>query len=82
MMAHPRRIHTWNEIPDTGRPVVYSMSRNQRVAGMWILLHAQEHALETARAAGGTVSGDAFLKELIIRRGGDFCWYNMHYDRA
>ena len=46
-------------------------------------LSAQRVALESARAAAGTVSGDAFLEELIIRRelSDNFCWYNMNYDR-
>ena len=42
----------------------------------------QRVALEVARAAGGTVSGDAFLEELIVRRelSDNFCWYNSGYD--
>jgi len=46
-------------------------------------LSAQRVALETTRAAGNTVSGEAFLEELIIRRelSDNFCWYNMNYDR-
>jgi deoxyribodipyrimidine photo-lyase len=45
-------------------------------------LSAQRVAFEAARAAGGTLSGDAFLEELIIRRelSDNFCWYNMNYD--
>jgi deoxyribodipyrimidine photo-lyase len=47
-------------------------------------LSAQRVALEASRAAGGTVSGDAFLEELIVRRelSDNFCWYNMNYDRV
>jgi deoxyribodipyrimidine photo-lyase len=47
-------------------------------------LSAQRVALEAARAAGGTFSGDAFLEELIVRRelSDNFCWYNMNYDRV
>lgn len=46
-------------------------------------LSAQRVAFEVARAAGSTVSGDAFLEELIVRRelSDNFCWYNLHYDR-
>ena len=42
----------------------------------------QRVALEAARAAGGTTSGDAFLEELIVRRelADNFCQYNMNYD--
>lgn len=47
-------------------------------------LSAQRAALEAGQAAGGTVSGDAFLEELVIRRelSDNFCWYNMNYDRV
>jgi deoxyribodipyrimidine photo-lyase len=47
-------------------------------------LSAQRVALEAGRAAGGTVSGDAFIEELIVRRelSDNFCWYNMNYDRV
>lgn len=47
-------------------------------------LSAQRVALEAARASGGTVSGDAFLEELIVRRelSDNFCWYNLNYDRV
>ncbi len=47
-------------------------------------LSAQRVALEAARAAGGTVSSDAFLEELIVRRelADNFCWYNSDYDRV
>ncbi len=44
----------------------------------------QRVALETARAAGGSVSGDAFLEELIVRRelSDNFCWHTMNYDNV
>lgn len=47
-------------------------------------LSAQRVALEAARAAGGSASGDAFWEELIIRRelSDNFCWYNLNYDRV
>ncbi|MFH1026547.1 MAG: deoxyribodipyrimidine photo-lyase [Pseudomonadota bacterium] len=47
-------------------------------------LSAQRVALEAARAAGGSASGDAFLEELIVRRelSDNFCWYNLNYDRV
>ncbi|MEI6810387.1 MAG: deoxyribodipyrimidine photo-lyase, partial [bacterium] len=43
----------------------------------------QRVALEAARHAGGSASGDAFLEELIVRRelSDNFCWYNQEYDR-
>lgn len=44
----------------------------------------QRVAFEAARAAGGTLSGDAFLEELIVRRelSDNFCWYNASYDEV
>jgi deoxyribodipyrimidine photo-lyase len=46
MSINPRRIYRCNDIPITAGPVVYWMSRDQRVADNWALLHAQQMALE------------------------------------
>ena len=46
MSVSPHRIHRLNEIPETNGPIVYWMSRDQRVADNWSLLHAQQLALE------------------------------------
>ncbi|UFS70991.1 deoxyribodipyrimidine photo-lyase [Geomonas sp. RF6] len=42
----PQRIHPLNERPLRPGPVVYWMSRDQRVADNWALLHAQELAIQ------------------------------------
>lgn len=46
MMINQRRIHPLNQAPHTAGPVVYWMSREQRVADNWGLYHAQQLALE------------------------------------
>lgn len=46
MSINPRRIHFLNDIPVTSGAVIYWMSRDQRVADNWALLHAQQLALE------------------------------------
>ncbi|NVN93024.1 MAG: deoxyribodipyrimidine photo-lyase [Desulfuromonadales bacterium] len=43
---NPGRIHHLNQIPPGNGPVVYWMSRDQRVADNWALIHAQQLALE------------------------------------
>lgn len=45
-MFDQRRNHALNDRPLTGGPVVYWMSREQRVADNWGLYHAQQLALE------------------------------------
>lgn len=45
-MIDPRRSHALNQRPVTGGPVLYWMSREQRVADNWGLYHAQQEALE------------------------------------
>lgn len=45
MNIHPARIHNRNQNPATVGPVLYWMSRDQRVADNWALLHAQSLAL-------------------------------------
>jgi deoxyribodipyrimidine photo-lyase len=45
-MVNPRRIFHLNDIPVSGGPVVYWMSRDQRVSDNWALLHAQQLALQ------------------------------------
>ncbi|MDO9307963.1 MAG: deoxyribodipyrimidine photo-lyase, partial [Deltaproteobacteria bacterium] len=46
MAVDPRRISLLNDIPVSPGPVVYWMSRDQRVADNWALIHAQRLALE------------------------------------
>jgi len=41
---HPQRIHPLNDLPLSSGPVVYWMSRDQRVADNWALIHAQKLA--------------------------------------
>jgi len=45
MPVDPRRLHHLNHVPPTAGPVVYWMSREQRSADNWALLHAQQEAL-------------------------------------
>lgn len=45
-MIHPARIHTWNISGNTSPNVVYWMSRDQRVADNFALLHAASLALK------------------------------------
>ena len=47
--VHPKRIFPLNSRPAGEGPVVYWMSRDQRVRDNWALLHAQELALELRR---------------------------------
>ncbi|GFE58910.1 deoxyribodipyrimidine photo-lyase [Geobacter sp. AOG1] len=42
----PQRIYSLNDAPVAAGPVVYWMSRDQRVADNWALVHAQALALE------------------------------------
>jgi deoxyribodipyrimidine photo-lyase len=44
MPVNPRRVHTLRAAPDGGGPVLYWMSREQRVHDNWGLLHARELA--------------------------------------
>ncbi|MRR56106.1 MAG: deoxyribodipyrimidine photo-lyase [Deltaproteobacteria bacterium] len=46
MKIHPLRTNHRNRIPEAAGAVVYWMSRDQRVADNWALLHAQDLALE------------------------------------
>lgn len=46
MMINERRIYPLNQAPHAAGPVVYWMSREQRVADNWGLYHAQQLALE------------------------------------
>jgi len=47
MTVHPDRIHPLNDVPHSAHgPVVYWMSRDQRVEDNWALLFAQSVALE------------------------------------
>lgn len=46
MAVDPRRIHPLNRREERAGPVLYWMSRDQRAADNWALLHAQELALE------------------------------------
>jgi deoxyribodipyrimidine photo-lyase len=48
----PRRVRILREGPHTARPVVYWMSRDQRVADNWALLYAQELAAQNQAALG------------------------------
>lgn len=43
---HPQRITSRNQASETSEAVVYWMSRDQRVADNWALLHAQSLAVE------------------------------------
>ena len=45
-MFDPRRSHALNHHPPADGPVLYWMSREQRVADNWALYHAQQLALE------------------------------------
>ena len=45
MTVHPSRIYALNHIQEHPAPVIYWMSRDQRVNDNWALLHAQERAL-------------------------------------
>ena len=46
MSVDSRRVHNLNNNPISAGPVVYWMSRDQRVSDNWALLHAQELAVE------------------------------------
>jgi deoxyribodipyrimidine photo-lyase len=46
MVCDPRRSYALNNQPVTDGPVVYWMSREQRVADNWGLYQAQQFALE------------------------------------
>ena len=46
MTINPLRIHCRNQVSEAPGAVVYWMSRDQRVADNWALLHAQNLALE------------------------------------
>ncbi len=46
MNIHPLRINCRNQISESAGAVVYWMSRDQRVADNWALLHAQNLALK------------------------------------
>jgi deoxyribodipyrimidine photo-lyase len=46
MTVSPRRIHHLNDNPASHGPVVYWMSRDQRVSDNWALLHA--HPMEAS----------------------------------
>lgn len=46
MMIDPRRIYSLNDRPAVAGPVLYWMSREQRVADNWGLYHSQQLALE------------------------------------
>lgn len=43
-MTHPKRIHPLNNAPPTKGPVIYWMSRDQRVEDNWALIHSIETA--------------------------------------
>ncbi|MEN9920121.1 MAG: Deoxyribodipyrimidine photolyase [Candidatus Parcubacteria bacterium] len=45
-MVDERRVRSLNDRAATGGPVVYWMSRDQRVSDNWALLYAQEKAIE------------------------------------
>jgi deoxyribodipyrimidine photo-lyase len=47
--VHPDRTRHLSQGTDTGGPVVYWMSRDQRVRDNWALLRAQQEALSSAR---------------------------------
>jgi len=49
-MIDSRRLHNLNNCPIRPGPVVYWMSREQRVADNWGLYHAQQLALERQAA--------------------------------
>ncbi|CAH2031308.1 deoxyribodipyrimidine photo-lyase [Trichlorobacter ammonificans] len=49
-MIDPRRIHLLNNCPEQTGPVLYWMSREQRVADNWGLCHAQQLALKRRQA--------------------------------
>lgn len=48
-LVQPRRVRTLNEGKAGGGPVLYWMSRDQRVKDNWALLYAQERALHLGR---------------------------------
>ncbi|MBT1070397.1 deoxyribodipyrimidine photo-lyase [Pelotalea chapellei] len=45
-MVHPGRLHQLNSLPLSDGPIIYWMSRDQRVNDNWALIHAQQLALE------------------------------------
>lgn len=46
MIVHPGRLHQLNSLPLSDGPIIYWMSRDQRVNDNWALIHAQQLALE------------------------------------
>jgi deoxyribodipyrimidine photo-lyase len=46
MSVHPDRLHILKGGAESSGPVIYWMSRDQRVEDNWALLHAQEQAIE------------------------------------
>jgi deoxyribodipyrimidine photo-lyase len=45
MRVNPKRVLTSTDNPETGSPIVYWMSRDQRAEDNWALLHAQDLAI-------------------------------------
>jgi len=48
MRVHPERIQVVRSAPGRSGPVVYWMSRDQRIHDNWALVHAQDLALQTS----------------------------------